>query len=93
MTDFARGVSIPLSTATHLANRLVVKGVLLRERSEQDRRVVLIGLSKKGRALEAQLFQLRLARSQSLLQRLTPGEQQELATLMHKALNETAVEP
>ncbi len=37
MTDFAKGVGVPLSTATRLA-RLVEKGVMFRERSEQDRR-------------------------------------------------------
>ena len=46
MTDFAKGVEVPLSTATPLANRLVEKGVMFRERSEQDRRVVSVGLSR-----------------------------------------------
>jgi DNA-binding MarR family transcriptional regulator len=49
MTDFAKGVGVPLSTATHLANRLVEKGVMFRERSEQDRRVVSVGLSDLGK--------------------------------------------
>lgn len=42
MSDFAKGVRVPPSTATHLANRLVEKGVMIRERMEQDRRVVSI---------------------------------------------------
>jgi MarR family transcriptional regulator, organic hydroperoxide resistance regulator len=88
MTDFARGVGVPLSTATHLANRLVEKGVMLRERSEQDRRVVSIGLSALGKKLDSHFFQLRLSRSQALLARLTPGEQQHLVALMQKALAE-----
>lgn len=90
MTDFAKGVGVPLSTATHLANRLVEKGVLLRERSEQDRRVVFIGLSALGKKLDLQFFQLRLFRSQILLARLKPGEQQELVALMQKALAEAS---
>jgi len=90
MTDFAKGVGVPLSTATHLANRLVEKGVMLRERSEQDRRVVSIGLSALGKKLDSQFFQLRLARSQTLLARLESGEQQQLVALMQKALAEAA---
>lgn len=93
MTEFAKGVGVPLSTATHLANRLVAKGVVLRERSEQDRRVVLIGLSKQGKTLESQLFQLRLARGQGLLKRLAPAEQQQLVALIQKALSETSAQP
>ena len=56
MSDFSKGVGVPLSTATHLANRLVDKGVMFRERSEQDRRVVQIGLSPAGRKLDLQFF-------------------------------------
>lgn len=86
MTDFARGVGVPLSTATHLANRLVEKGVMLRERSDQDRRVVFIGLSALGKKLDAQFFHLRLSRSQILLARLKPADRQKLVALMQKAL-------
>jgi MarR family transcriptional regulator, organic hydroperoxide resistance regulator len=90
MTDFAKGVGVPLSTATHLANRLVEKSVMLRERSEQDRRVVSVGLSALGKKLNLQFFQLRLSRSQTLLARLEPGEQQQLVALIQKALVEAA---
>lgn len=90
MTDFAKGVGVPLSTATHLANRLVEKGVMVRERSEQDRRVVSISLSAAGKKLDAQFFQLRLSRSRILLARVDPGEQEQLVTLMQKVLTEAA---
>ena len=88
MNDFATGVGVPLSTATHLANRLVEKGVMFRERLEQDRRVVSIGLSDLGKKLDRQFFQLRLARSKTLLSKLNPAEQGQLVALMQKALAE-----
>ena len=88
MSDFARGVGVPLSTATHLANRLVEKGVMFRERSERDRRVVHIGLSPVGRKLDLQFFHLRLARSKILLSKLSRAEQEQLVALMQKALAE-----
>ncbi len=90
MTDFARGVGVPLSTATHLANRLVEKGVVARERSESDRRVVSIGLTALGEKLHSQFFHLRLSRSRTLLARLEPEQQQQLVILMQKALAESA---
>jgi DNA-binding MarR family transcriptional regulator len=88
MTDFAKGVGVPLSTATHLANRLVEKGVMFRERSEQDRRVVHIGLSAAGKKLDLSFFHLRLARSKILLSKLSLMEQEQLVALMRKALAE-----
>ena len=88
MSDFSNGVGVPLSTATHLANRLVAKGVIFRERSEQDRRVVQIGLSPVGRRLDLQFFRLRLARSKILLANLSLAEQEQLVALMQKALAE-----
>ncbi|MGI4828154.1 MAG: MarR family winged helix-turn-helix transcriptional regulator [Janthinobacterium lividum] len=88
MNDFAKGVGVPLSTATHLANRLVEKGVMFRERLEQDRRVVSIGLSDVGKKLDLRFFQLRLARSKTLLTKLNPAEQQQLVALLQKALAE-----
>jgi DNA-binding MarR family transcriptional regulator len=90
MTDFAKGVGVPLSTATHLANRLLEKGVMFRQRSEQDRRVVYIGLSSAGKKLDLRFFQLRLARSKILLSKLNLMEQEQLVALMQKALAEPA---
>lgn len=92
MTDFAKGVGVPLSTATHLANRLVEKGVMLRERSELDRRVVFVALSPLGKKLDAQLFEQRLSRSRTLMAKLEPAEQKQLVALLQKALSE-ATEP
>jgi DNA-binding MarR family transcriptional regulator len=92
MTDFARGVGVPLSTATHLANRLFEKGVMFRERSEQDRRVVHIGLSAAGKKLDLRFFHLRLARSKILLSKLNRKEQLQLVALMQKAVAEPKVQ-
>lgn len=49
MTDVADKLGITVGTLTTAINRLVNKGYVERNRSEEDRRVVEIGLSKKGR--------------------------------------------
>lgn len=49
MTDVAEKLGITVGTLTTAINRLVTKGYVERNRSEIDRRVVEIGLSKKGR--------------------------------------------
>lgn len=49
MTDVADKLGITVGTLTTAINRLVTKGYVERNRSEEDRRVVEIGLTKKGR--------------------------------------------
>lgn len=51
MSQIADYIHVPLSTATGLVNRLVKDGFLQRERSEEDRRIVSIRLTEKGKNL------------------------------------------
>lgn len=55
MSAIARNLSVTVGTLTIAMNNLVKKGYVQRSRSEQDRRVVLIRLTSKGkRAFEHQ---------------------------------------
>ncbi len=49
MSAVARALSVTVGTLTIAINNLVKKGYVERARSEEDRRVVLISLSAKGR--------------------------------------------
>jgi DNA-binding MarR family transcriptional regulator len=49
MSDVAKKLGITHGTLTIAINRLVRKGYVLRNRIEQDRRVVVIELSEKGK--------------------------------------------
>lgn len=49
MTSVARKLSVTTGTLTISVNSLVKKGYVGRERSEEDRRVVLVSLTEKGR--------------------------------------------
>ncbi|HBC97345.1 MAG TPA: MarR family transcriptional regulator [Clostridium sp.] len=49
MTEVASQLDITLSTLTTAINHLVRKEYVVRERSEQDRRIVFIKLTKKGK--------------------------------------------
>ena len=48
MSQIADYIRVPLSTATGIVDRMVKNGYLKRERSETDRRIVVIQLSEKG---------------------------------------------
>ena len=49
MSSIARTMGVTVGTPTISINGLVKKGYVQRKRSEEDRRVVLISLSEKGR--------------------------------------------
>lgn len=55
MSQIADFISIPMSTATGLVERLVKKGYLERTRSDSDRRIVAIRLTDEGKMLAGRM--------------------------------------
>ena len=49
MTEIAEYIHVPLNTATGIINRMEKNELIVRTRSKEDKRVVLIGFSEKGR--------------------------------------------
>jgi DNA-binding MarR family transcriptional regulator len=54
MSELANYLGVPLSTMTSLAKRLVHKGLIERNQSGKDQRIVLIRLTEKGQQLAQQ---------------------------------------
>jgi DNA-binding MarR family transcriptional regulator len=84
MSDFAEALGVPLSTATHTIDRLVYKGLAVRSRSEEDRRVVQVEMSEHGKKLQAAFRIKRQAVARSWLAPLCPGERAAFLELMAK---------
>jgi len=84
MSDFAQELGVPLSTATHTIDRLVGKGLVIRVRSEQDRRVVQVEMSEAGKALQAALRTRHQAMARSWLTPLSQAERETFLDLMSK---------
>jgi DNA-binding MarR family transcriptional regulator len=84
MSDYAKALGTPLSTATHAVERLVAKGIAVRSRIEADRRVVQVQLSEKGRKMERAFNQARLEMGRVMLSALTKGEREIFLELMTK---------
>ncbi len=57
MSGLAKGLSIPMSTATGLVERLEKKGFINRFKSEEDRRAFTLELSNQGEQLVINYFQ------------------------------------
>jgi DNA-binding MarR family transcriptional regulator len=84
MSDLAGILSVPLSTATHTIDKLVGKNLAERTRPDEDRRVVQVGLSAKGKELHQSFLDFRMDMSRNMLDALSPGEREIFLELMAK---------
>ncbi|PSR33744.1 MAG: MarR family transcriptional regulator [Sulfobacillus benefaciens] len=71
-------------TATRAIDALEQKGLVVKDRDPQDRRIVWLRLSEEGENLLMRERQQHIAYLQQLGSKLTPGEQQELIRLLQK---------
>jgi len=84
MSDVARALGSPLSTATTVVDRLVKGGWVARARAETDRRSVRLSLTAEGRRLAALLKKQQLRSSRIMLAALKPREQRDFLTLFER---------
>lgn len=82
MSSVARALSVTTGTLTISVNGLVKKGYVERVRSEEDRRVVLISLTSKGRAAHAQ----HEAFHQHMIDAIIEGLNAEEQVILERAL-------
>jgi|HubBroStandDraft_1064217.scaffolds.fasta_scaffold58632_2 DNA-binding MarR family transcriptional regulator len=84
MRDLAGVLNGALSTATNTVDKLVAKGLVERMRVDDDRRIVQVGLSDKGRGLHEAFLESKLEMGRGMLQALSPGEREIFLELMVK---------
>ena len=84
MTEIARALKITVGTLTVAVNNLVKKGYVERYRSDNDRRVVKVGLTKKGRLLFRLHSQFHATMVNSCVEGLTEKEQEILTKSLVK---------
>ncbi len=51
MREVAEFLQVPMSTATGIVDKLIEKGLVIRDYSSEDRRIVIIRLSKEGQSI------------------------------------------
>ena len=81
-TDVARFLSVPATTLTSVADRLVKKNLLERGRAEADRRAVSLRLTDSGKLQFESLMAAHQNMYRRLLQPLSPADQNELIRLI-----------
>lgn len=78
MSSVAKTLSVTVGTLTIAINSLVKKGYVNRVRSEEDRRVVLISLTKKGEKANAHHMKFHDGMIQALMKDLDEEQQKIL---------------
>ncbi|HEX5431558.1 MAG TPA: MarR family transcriptional regulator [Bryobacteraceae bacterium] len=84
MSNLAEALDVPLSTATHTVDRLVAKSLAVRNRSEQDRRIVQVEMSDYGKKLQESFRDKRRIMARNWLEPLSVPERDSFLELMAK---------
>lgn len=84
MSSVARLVDVTVGTLTIAINNLVKKGYVMRVRSEEDRRVVLVSLSEKGKAAYEHHRQFHQKMVEAVLEDLNQEETLVLTNALKK---------
>jgi DNA-binding MarR family transcriptional regulator len=87
MTNLARNLRLTVGTLTVTIDRLVEKGFVVRQRIEEDRRVVEVHLSQKGAEVFEEIVRVRRLIVEKLLHKLDEEERQFLAKILLKLLS------
>jgi DNA-binding MarR family transcriptional regulator len=84
MSELSDSARLCLSTATGIIDGLVSKGLAIRSRSDEDRRIVQVQLTEEGQDVYEQVLQGRLNMVRGMLGALDPDEQEIFVTLFRK---------
>jgi DNA-binding MarR family transcriptional regulator len=82
--ELARELDIDAGAMTRLLDRLVAKGLVERQRSDADRRVVLLSLTAAGREVAAQVPHVLAAVNNDFLRGIDEGEWQQLLDVLER---------
>jgi len=87
MSDVAKKLNVTLPTVTQIVDKLVSLNLLERVRNEDDRRLVIVNITEKGKRLVKMAQERRIESFKLWLGKLSIEEQMELITTLEK-LNE-----
>ncbi len=85
--ELAKRTSLGKSTLTSMLDRLEEAGHIVRERSEADRRVILVKRTAKDRAAQAAYERVSMAMTEVYYRGLSPGEIDRFERLLERILD------
>jgi DNA-binding MarR family transcriptional regulator len=84
LRDVADTLRITPRSATDVVDQLEAKNLVIRKPDPADRRAVLLDLTAEGEALIGEIVEVRRAQSEEFFAVLTPGEREQLSTILRK---------
>jgi MarR family transcriptional regulator, organic hydroperoxide resistance regulator len=88
--ELTRELAIEPPTTSKMLSRMAKAGLIVRKRSELDRRTVLVTLTEAGRALEGPVNAAWRTLEEDTVAALTPQEQDTLLVLLGRVLESLA---
>jgi DNA-binding MarR family transcriptional regulator len=82
MTELADALEVNQSTGTRMCDRLDRKGLIARERPDDNRRIVIVTIAPAGRQLVAVVMRRRRSLIRSILRKMTPDAQHDLVAAL-----------
>ena len=86
MTEIAEYIHTPLNTATGIIDRMEKKELVVRTRSKEDKRVVLVGFSEKGMTQFQNLVNEMMYYGTKVMSSLTREEMQLFCKMSTKVM-------
>jgi DNA-binding MarR family transcriptional regulator len=84
MTDLAERAELSVSTVTSIMDGLVEKSLVRRGRSEEDRRIVRVDLTRQGRKIYGEILEFQVGIVRLMLNALNKQEQELFVGLFRK---------
>jgi len=84
MTDLAHILNTRLSTVTSIIDRLIKQKLVLRKKSESDRRIIFVYLSAEGQRLHSGLVKEQFKNTVAMLSSLSPSDQVMISKIVKK---------
>jgi DNA-binding MarR family transcriptional regulator len=84
MGELAQALSLSMGAVTGIVDKMIEMGLVERERSTEDRRVVKVGIVEKGKALASDVNKMRVDATKDLYASLTDAEREEYLRMIRK---------
>lgn len=88
MGELSGKLGLALSTVTGIIDRLVERELVTRDRSEDDRRIVVVKLTPRGRKMSEKCQAGKIALGTAFLSALEPDEREALIEMFRKIARE-----
>ncbi len=87
MSKVSDSLNVPMSTATGIVERLVKSSYVIRDKSETDRRIVVIKLTDKGKNLVSKIHTIALGYIDDICNELEPEEIQMIIKIFYRVID------